>query len=141
MRKFLSAIATTAIIALGTAGVTQSALAEASVSAEISGDFIRKQKSIKGSWQIVERGDQTVIVFNDDFTARSGPDLKVFLSPTSISDVTGKTATDGSILISALTSNKGGQEYVVPEGVDLSNYSSLLVHCEAYSVLWGGADL
>jgi hypothetical protein len=67
--------------------------------------------------------------------------LKIFLSPTALSDVTGKTAVNGSINIGELKSTKGAQEYEIPAGVNLSDYASVLVHCEEYSVLWGGSDL
>lgn len=106
-----------------------------------SGEFVRKKKKLKGGWEVVQRGDKTFIVFGDDFRAAGGPDLKVFLSPTSISDVTGRTAVNGSINIGELQSTRGAQDYEVPAGIDLSDYSSVLVHCEEFAVLWGGSDL
>lgn len=106
-----------------------------------SGDFVKKKKKLKGSYEVVQRGAKTFIVFSDDFRAANGPDLKIFLSPTSVSDVTGKTAVNGSINIGELKSTKGVQEYEVPTGVNLSDYASVLVHCEEYAVLWGGSDL
>jgi len=141
MLKIITAIAATAIMSLGSTTFSLPASAETSISASVSGEFIRKQKSIKGSWEIVQRGDQSIIVFGDDFRAKNGPDLKVFLSPKSVADVTGKTATNGAVLISTLSSTKGQQEYVIPAGVKLSDFESVLVHCEAYSVVWGGGDL
>ncbi|MEM9938100.1 MAG: DM13 domain-containing protein [Pseudomonadota bacterium] len=116
---------------------------EASVSQEqlSSGTFIRKSKKLKGGWTVEQRGEKTVIVFDDNFVASRGPDLKIFLSPTSIKDVKGKTAVNGSINIGELKSTKGRQEYELPAGVNLSDYQSLLVHCEEFAVLWGGSDL
>lgn len=106
-----------------------------------SGDFVRKSKRLKGSYEVVQRGDQTVIVFSDDFRAAKGPDLKVFLSPKSVADATGKNATEGALLLAELTSTKGTQEYVLPAGVNLDDFGSVLVHCEEFAVLWGGSDL
>lgn len=108
---------------------------------ETSGDFVRKSKRLKGSWEVVERDGKTFIVFADDFRAANGPDLKIFLSPQSVSDATGKTAINGALNIGELQKTKGTQEYEVPAGVNLADYGSVLVHCEAYSVLWGGGDL
>ncbi len=105
------------------------------------GSWINKQYTVKGEWSIEQRGDQQVITFNEKFKTKKGPDLKVFLSKRSIKNVTGSNATEGSLLVSALKNNKGKQEYVLPAGIDASDYTSLLIHCEAYSVLWGGADL
>ncbi|MEL8056087.1 MAG: DM13 domain-containing protein [Pseudomonadota bacterium] len=106
-----------------------------------SGDFVRKSKKLKGSYDVVQRDGRTFIVFSDDFRAANGPDLKIFLSPKDVSDATGRNATDGAINIGVLKSTRGVQEYEVPAGVDLANFGSVLVHCEAYSVLWGGSDL
>jgi len=57
-----------------------------------------------------------------------------------VKDVTGKNATQDAVMIAVLKSNKGAQEYVLPSNIDINDYESLLIHCEAYSVLWGGAN-
>ena len=46
-----------------------------------------------------------------------------------------------SINIGELEKTKGTQEYEIPANINLAGYGSVLVHCEAYSVLWGGGDL
>lgn len=104
-------------------------------------DFVKKKYNIKGQWKIVEENGQTLIRFSKDFKTKSGPDLKVFLSPQAISEVTGKTATNEAILLGKLKSNKGTQDYIIPAGVNLVGLSSVLIHCEAYSVLWGGGAI
>ncbi len=146
MKLLKSAALAFAISTSGFAFVTSPAFAQgasidASVQENLSGTFVKKKKRLKGSWETVQRDGKTFIVFSDNFNAAKGPDLKIFLSPKSIADVTGKTAVDGSINIGVLKRTKGTQEYELPDGVDLSDYRSLLVHCEAYSVLWGGSDL
>ena len=103
--------------------------------------FQKKTYALKGAVTVEQRGEQTVLIFSDDFRTKKGPDLKVFLSKNTVSDATGENATTDAVRLGALTSNKGGQEYVLPEGVTLSDYSSVLVHCEAFSKLWGGADI
>ncbi|MEM9879057.1 MAG: DM13 domain-containing protein [Pseudomonadota bacterium] len=103
--------------------------------------FIKKSKSIKGSYDIVQRGDKTFVVFSEDFKAKRGPDLKVFLSPTNVRSATGRNAVIGSVKLGKLQTNRGVQEYEIPAGIDVADYESVLVHCEAYSVLWGGADI
>ncbi len=103
--------------------------------------FVKKKKKIKGEWNIVKSDGKTFIHFNDAFKTKNGPDLKVFLSPQTITDVTGKTAIDGAVLLGILRSHKGAQKYEVPADVNLSDFKSVLVHCEAYSILWGGSDL
>ncbi|MEM9881198.1 MAG: DM13 domain-containing protein [Pseudomonadota bacterium] len=85
--------------------------------------FIRKSKSILGDITVEDRGGQKVIVFSDDFKAKSGPDLKVFLSPHSVSSASGKNALSGAVRLGELKRTKGGQEYLIPQGVDLAGYS------------------
>jgi len=138
-------LATLAFSAFGVAQAQTSA-APASVTqvAEVnlpSGDFIKKRKSIKGSWSVVHENGQTIIRFADNFKTKNGPDLKIFLSPQTIQAVNGKSATAGSVNLGVLKSTNGTQDYVLPAGVNLADFNSVLVHCEAYSILWGGGAL
>lgn len=107
----------------------------------LAGDFSRQEYKFSGSWTIEKAGDDLVLKLSDDFKTRSGPDLKIFLSPTDIGSITGKTATKGSVLVSRLESNKGEQSYRIPAGTDLSQFKSIVVHCEKFSKLWGGDSL
>lgn len=109
--------------------------------AKTGGGFEKASFSIDGSWTIEQRGDTRVLVLSEDFKTRSGPDLKVFFSPKRFDEVTGKTATEGSYYLAPLQSRRGAQEYELPADLDLAAFSSVLIHCEAYSKLWGGADL
>ena len=106
-----------------------------------SGAFVKKEKSIKGDWEVREENGRLILSFSDNFKARSGPDLKVFLSPTSIDTVSGDTATQGAVLLGELKKQRGKQEYLLPEGLELKDFQSVLVHCKQYSVLWGGGKL
>ena len=106
-----------------------------------SGTWVTKSKAIKGGWSIEKRGDQHVITFNEKFKTKGGPDLKVFLSPQSIDQVTGRNATNGAELVAVLKSTRGSQEYVLPANIVVSSFNSLLIHCEQFSVLWGGANI
>jgi len=115
--------------------------ATASMAASLNQNFIEKKYSIKGQWSVVQENGKTIIRLSDDFKTKNGPDLKIFLSPQSIGDVTGRTALDGAVTLGRLKSNKGTQDYVVPNGVSLADFSSVLIHCEAFSVLWGGGSL
>jgi len=113
------------------------------VSADVvdSGTWTQKQYKIKGGWELDTSGNNTVIRFNNKFKTKNGPDLKVFLSKKSIDSVTGRSATEDAVLVAVLKSNKGQQEYLLPADIDINDYESLLIHCEAYSVLWGGANI
>lgn len=120
---------------------SQAQITSTVISAPSSQSFIKKKYKIKGDWSIVQEGGKTLIRFSDDFKTKSGPDLKVFLSPQTLDGVTGDTALEGAVTLGVLKSNKGTQDYVLPKGVSLANFNSVLIHCEAYSVLWGGGRL
>jgi len=44
-------------------------------------------------------------------------------------------------VIAKLTSVQGGQRYPIPGDINLDEYSTLLLHCEKYEKLWGGATI
>ena len=125
----------------GTVSLSYAADPVAAATTTTSGSFEKTSFSINGDWAIVNENGQRILRFSDDFKTKNGPDLKLFLSPKSVGDVTGKTATQGAVKLSVLRSNKGSQDYVIPADIDLSQYGSILIHCEAYSKLWGGANL
>ena len=132
---------TLAAVALVAAAALAPSIASAEVPVGQSQDFVDKRYDIRGDWTVVEEDGRTLIRFSDDFKTKKGPDLKVFLSPTAIGDVDGATATDGSVLLGELASHRGGQDYVLPEGLSLDDFESVLVHCEEFGVLWGGGAL
>lgn len=129
------------VLAFAADGGLQNNIHVASAPAHAAQKFKKKKYKIQGDWRIVQEGGQTLIRFSEDFKTKNGPDLKVFLSPQALSDVTGKTALNGAVKLGKLTSNSGSQDYVLPAGISLSDFSSVLIHCEAFSVLWGGGEL
>ena len=106
-----------------------------------SGNFKNVTYGVKGSWSIVKENGHTVLRFSDDFNTKNGPDLKLFLSPNKVENLTGKTALNQAVRLSVLKSNKGGQDYVIPVTIDITEFGSILIHREAFSVLWGGANI
>ena len=141
IKTTLSAIALAGAMTLPMAAHAAPAHAQTVAAQATAQPFVKKKKKIKGAWSVVQENGKTLIRFSDDFKTKNGPDLKVFLSPQSIADVTGETALEGAVLLGLLKSTKGAQDYVLPEGVSLSNFSSVLIHCEAYAILWGGGQL
>ncbi len=133
--------------ALSFGAIGTSAIAgETSVAAETSetlysGEWTKKAFNSSGIWEIYAENGTTFVKLSSEFKTRKAPDLKIFLSPLTAADTTGKNATDGSLLIAPLTSNQGEQVYEIPERVDLAAYKSIILHCEDYSKLWSAADL
>lgn len=114
---------------------------QASSSTVTSSVFVKKRYSINGNWSVINIDGVTQIYFSEDFKTKGGPDLKVYLSEASIEELDSKTAANSAINIGVLKSKSGKQIYTIPDDVNLSDYKSLIIHCEAFSVLWGGFDL
>ncbi len=140
--RILAALAALSIAAPAGASVFITAAAAESASATIaSGGWEKKSFASAGTWSIVERDGRKFVVLSADFSTKNAPDLKIFLSPKAGADLNGRNATEGSVLIAPLASNKGAQEYEIPAGVDLSAYKSIIIHCEAYAKLWSVSAL
>ena len=105
-----------------------------------SGTWIQKGYPISGNWEIVSQGENKIIVFDENFKTKNGPDLKIYLSHADITTLKGSQVESSSIKLGLLKSHKGKQSYVIPNKINLSQYKSIVIHCEAFSHLWGGAN-
>ena len=138
----LAAVALTAA-AFAAPAFTQhgGAAAEDAMQTLHKGTWTKKSFKAAGEWTIYSENGKTYVKLSSDFRTRNAPDLKIFLSPRAASQTNGKNATDGSVLISQLSSNSGEQVYEIPASVNLADYRSILIHCEQYSKLWSAANL
>lgn len=144
MKTFSRLFLALPILLLG--GLTASAYAQdsavkVSMTAPASYSFTKKRYSIRGTAQIIQTDTGSELVFDEDFKTKGGPDLKIYLSKKSLSELGNENVNTNSVKISVLRSNKGAQSYIIPESLNLSDYKSVLIHCEAFTVLWGGFDL
>lgn len=103
--------------------------------------FVKKRYTIQGSAKIETNDGQNRLVFSDDFKTKNGPDLKVYLSKRPLASLSAQDVDDSAIRLSVLKFHKGAQSYTIPAGINLDEYESVVIQCEAYSVLWGGFDL
>jgi hypothetical protein len=71
-----------------------------------------------------------------DFEVDNGPDLRLYL-------VAGPAGSEGEVRdfvdLGALKGNRGDQQYELPAGLDLDRYSTAVVWCRAFSVLFARA--
>ena len=102
-----------------------------------TGTWTKSNYSIDGGWRIEKIGDKLNVILDNDFATKKAPDLKIFFSKEPLDGLTSKNA----VLVTELTSNKGSQSYVIDKDIDITTYQTILIHCEKYSVLWGGAPL
>ena len=87
----------------------------------------------EGQVKVLRLNDGTKFLRLEDFKATNGPDLYVYLS-------TDKSASE-FVNLGRLKGNAGNQNYEIPNGTDLSKYATVLIWCQAFSVLFGNADL
>jgi hypothetical protein len=117
-------------------------LSEADRSALVAtGTFIHAKPSDPVHWG---RGKVSVyekaVFLEPDFEVGPGPKYHVYLVPKAgvrENDVAQTMFVD----LGRLRSFKGSQRYEIPAGVDLAKYPSLVIWCEAFSVLISPADL
>lgn len=107
-----------------------------------SGDsWEKKANRIRGQFEIIQSPERVTVRLDSKFETKSAPDLKLVLSPLSVAEASDSNALRGARIVAALSRHEGFQEYVIDGTVDLSAYRSLLIHCQQYSKLWGGAAL
>lgn len=127
------------LVVLAAAQVTASPMARGDFKADFK-SFL-SGPALVGSFQLVEEEGVTYLEFGASFKAQKGPDLRIFLSKRSPESVTGDNAVNGSVRLGLLHEFTGSQRYRLPADVDLTEYSTVIVHCEAYSKLWGAGQL
>lgn len=86
-----------------------------------------------GGVSVIERDGDMILVLGADFSLDGAPDPKLGFG------LNGKY--DGASKVAHLKSKTGAQEYMIPEGVDVSQYNEIYVWCEKYSVPLGVAML
>jgi len=87
----------------------------------------------EGQVLVIQLDDGSSILRLEDFKSTNGPDLYVYLS-------TDRDASD-FVNLGRLKGNMGNQNYEVPGGTDFSKYDTALIWCQAFSVLFGSAEL
>ncbi len=108
---------------------------------QVEKSFVKKRYAINGTASIEKISGETKLVFSEDFKTKNGPDLKVYLSKESLSTLSAQEVDESAVRLSVLKSHQGKQSYTIPASIDLSEYQSVVIQCEAYTVLWGGFDL
>ena len=101
-----------------------------------SGTFIGVGDGIhdaQGDAYTIPLEDGNNVLRLENFQSTNGPDLYVYL------------ATDDNasefINLGELKANKGNQNYEIPDDADLTKYNKVLIWCQAFSVLFGSAEL
>lgn len=105
---------------------------ESDIKKLLSGSFkgINGQSS-QGDILIVKIDGKNYVRLEDNFSVTNGPDLQLGLG------------NDNSVkeLIGGLKANSGGQNYLIPDNLDINKYSQVFIHCRAFKYSFAVADL
>lgn len=92
----------------------------------------------EGRAQVVAVPDGDRVLTLTEFSVDNGPDLRLYL-------VAGRPTTEGDVNdvvdLGGLKGNRGNQQYTLPPTLDLDRYSTVVVWCRAFSVLFARAPL
>ncbi len=106
-----------------------------------SGDFQSNSSyTVSGSFEIVEEPGRVLIELDEDFSARGVPDLVLYLSNSSTSNAGATVIAEVSSLRGSdfpKFNTSGAQTLVVPSGVNVENYSTVLLYCRRFGVRVG----
>ncbi len=100
------------------------------------GEFIGVGDGIhdaQGDAYTIPLEDGSNVLRLENFESTNGPDLYVYLA-------TDKGASE-FINLGELKANKGNQNYDIPDDTDLGKYNKVLIWCQAFSVLFGSAEI
>ena len=93
-----------------------------------------------GSATIYALEDGSYVLRFEDFSVTNGPDLHVYLTshpnPTSQADVM-----QDAIDLGSLKGNVGSQNYQLPAGTDISQFSTIVIYCQPFHVIFATASL
>jgi Electron transfer DM13 len=104
------------------------------------GDFVSLDHSTSGTVRVLELADGRRFVRLEGFETDNGPDLYVYLSTNSAGGP--HAAFDDQFAdLGRLQGNIGDQNYEIPDDVDPTAYSSVVVWCDRFDSAFGAADL
>ena len=84
---------------------------------------------------------QRVVFLEPDFEVGPGPKYHVYLVPKANVRREADVKDSKFVDLGRLRAFKGSQRYEIPDNVDLKNYASVVIWCEAFGVLISPADL
>ena len=99
------------------------------------GEFVGQAgHRVQGEAVVVDRPEGRLLVL-PDLDSENGPDLRLYLSPTSEGSV------EGGTYLAPLQGNQGTQTYELPPGLDLGAQPNVVIWCDRFSVPFGTAPL
>ncbi len=134
-------VATAAPAALAPAPTAQSSGQSAPEPGNVllrTGRFESVRHSATGDARAIELAEGGRVLTLTDFDVDNGPDLRVYVVA---GPATAEDTVDDFVDLGGLKGNRGNQQYEVPADVDLDRYSTVVIWCRAFSVLFARAPL
>jgi electron transfer DM13 len=118
-----------------------SAGGSAQADALAKGDFRSGEHKTTGVAQLLRLPDGSHLVRLAPFRTSNGPALHVWLSAAPVGAGNGTVASAKHVDLGNLKGNIGDQNYAVPAGVQPSEFVSVVIWCQRFSVTFGSAQL
>lgn len=83
--------------------------------------------------------DGRIVLRLDHFRASAGPDLFVYL--VTVARPTTSAEVQSGLEVAPLKATTGDQNYILPAGIDVSQYKAAVIYCKSFSVIFGYATL
>ncbi|MFD3994050.1 DM13 domain-containing protein [Streptomyces sp. NPDC058583] len=107
-----------------------------------TGSFISHEHETTGSVEVLRGEDGKATLRLTNLRASDGPALHVWLSDQPVKTDGGGNLDDGKhVDLGDLKGNEGNQNYAIPTGTDLNEFSTVTIWCERFSVSFGAAEL
>ena len=94
-----------------------------------------------GRATIYELPDGSLVLRLEDLNVTNGPDLHVLLSGHADPKSRNEVKDLGYVDLGKLKGNIGNQNYEIPAGLDVSMYSSVVIYCQPFHVIFSVAPL
>lgn len=106
-----------------------------------SGNFHKVDHDVSGSALIYRQPDGTYLLRLQDFSVDNGPDLYVYLSTAADAYDAATIANNPFYSVAVLKGNVGNQNYSLPADFDPTQYNSVSIWCQRFSVNFATAPL
>ena len=108
----------------------------------IEGSFVDRSHPGSGLAKVLNDGTEQRFLRFEEFETDNGPDLFVYLTRADAVADAGAFGVDGDFVnLGRLKGNVGEQNYEIPVDVDLSEFDTVVVWCDRFSVAFTAADL
>lgn len=107
----------------------------------LQGSFYNIIHSGSGQASVYQLADGSRILRLQGFEVDNGPDLYVYLVPNDPVDATVALPISGFFSLGRLKGNIGDQNYDIPAELDLSQFKSVVIWCQAFAVPFLAAPL